>query len=214
MKSVAELKLKLRRQWEAAANRESRLLGAANAWPVIVSIGRPAASRMTSDLDAVKHHVDQWRRVSVGEVVWETINYRATSSAVQLPVQWKLRQPTEWINACADRVMRSEFEVMTAFAERTDPLFHSLLIRQRSLWRGKALNEVVRATRLALALAPGCAEGKPLRTLSLRASTQSSSNAMHAWLRCCSTHVTTARSVESVSNRFSVPSRKATTGCS
>ncbi len=167
MKSPTELRLKLRRQWEAASNREARLLGGENAWPVIVSLGRPAPKTMVSQLDAVRRHVEQWRGVGVGEVVWEAVRYRATASAVELPVQWKIHHPTQWIDACADRLMRDEFEAMTVFADRTDPLFHPLLIRQRSLWRGKAIEETVQAARLAMELEPGCAEEKPLRTLSV-----------------------------------------------
>lgn len=167
MKSPTELALKLRRQWENAANRETRLIGGKNAWPVVVSIGSPAPRLMVSDLDAVKRHVDQWRRVKVGEVIWEAISYRATSSPVEMPVQWKLRRPTEWIDACADRSIRNEFEAMTVFVEQTAPLFHSLLIRRRSVWRSSRVEEIVQATRLAMVLEPGCAAGKPMRALSL-----------------------------------------------
>jgi len=51
--------------------------------------------------------------------------------------------------------------------KQTDTLFHSPLIRQRSLTRGANLSEVIQATQLAMALEPGCADGKPLRALSL-----------------------------------------------
>ncbi len=167
MKTPAELKLKLSRQWENSATREARLLGGEDAWPVIVSIGKPKPKHMASELDAVKHHIEQWRRVKIGAVLWEAIPYRATSGAVEVPVQWKIRQPTEWIEACADRRVRGEFEAMTVFAQSADPLFHPLLIRQRSLWRHKSQEEVLQATRLALALEPGCAAERPLRALSI-----------------------------------------------
>ena len=103
MKSPSELKMVLRRQWEAAAKRESRLLGGSDAWPVIVSIGRPKPKTIASDLDAVKRHVNDWRRVDIGEVVWESICYRATAGPVEMPPYWKIRQPSEWVAACADR---------------------------------------------------------------------------------------------------------------
>jgi hypothetical protein len=167
MKSPTELKMVLRRQWEMAAKRESRLLGGSNAWPVVVSIGRPKPKVMASDLDAVKRHVDQWRRVNIGEVVWESISYRATANPVEIPLYWKLGKPSEWVAACADRSMREEFESMSVFVEQAEPCFHSLLIRRRSLWREKSLDEMLQAARLALSLEPGCADGRPLRTLSL-----------------------------------------------
>jgi hypothetical protein len=100
-------------------------------------------------------------------VVWESINYRATANPVEMPLYWKLRQPTEWVAACDDRSMREEFELMTVFVEQAEPCFRSLLIRRRSLWRDKSLDEVLQAARLASSVEPGCAEGRPLRTLSL-----------------------------------------------
>lgn len=170
MKTPEELRLRLRRQWESATTREARLLtslGDAVCWPVLVPIGRPPPTLVASDLDAVKSHVEQWRRVDVGEVIWESTRYRAVSGPVNIPVGWKIRQPTEWINACADRSMRIEFESMAVLVERTDPIFHSLLVRRRALWRDKELNEVLLAARLAIALEPGCADGRPLRLLAV-----------------------------------------------
>jgi hypothetical protein len=158
--------LVLRRQWESAAQREARLLGGSDAWPIVAPIGRPKPKVIASDLDSVKRHVEAWRRVTIGEVGWEMISYRATASPVEMPLYWKLRQPTEWVAACADRSMREEFEHMASFVEQADACFHSLLIRGRSLWRDKPLNEVLQATRLASSLEPRCAGGKPLRALS------------------------------------------------
>ena len=167
MKSPGELKIVFRRQWESAAKREARLLGGSQAWPVRLPIGRPKAKVIASDLNSVKRHVDQWRRIRIGEVVWEAISYRAAASPVDMPLYWKLRRPTEWVAACADHSMREEFELMVVFVEQVDACFHSPLIRRRSLWRDKPLNEVLQATRLAASLEPRCAGGKPLRTLSL-----------------------------------------------
>ncbi|MEZ5323704.1 MAG: DUF2220 family protein [Verrucomicrobiales bacterium] len=170
MKSPSELAHKLKRQWDSPTTREERLLcgeSSANVWPVCVSIGRPRPGLVASDLDALKRHVEQWRNVRVGEVVWQSIAYRATAGPIEIPVQWKLRRPTEWIEAVDDRVIRTEFEAMATFAEQTDPLFHSLFVRKRSLWREKPIAEVLQAARLAMELEPGCANGRPLRTLSL-----------------------------------------------
>lgn len=117
----------------------------------------------------MKRHVEAWRNVKVGEVVWESIKYRATADPVDIPVQWKLRQPTEWLTACADQAMRDEFGWMTSIVEQTDSTFHSLLIRRRSLWRSKPIQEVLQAAHLATMLEPNCAEERPLRTLSIAA---------------------------------------------
>src|SRR4051812_26565329 len=108
MKSPAELKVFLRRRWEVAATREACLLGGADAWPIVASIGRPKPKIMASDLGAVKRHVDEWRGVNFGEVVWEVTSYRATLTPVEIPIYWNIRQPTEWVAACEDRAIRAE----------------------------------------------------------------------------------------------------------
>ena len=167
MKSPSELRVILRRQWEDATRRESRLLGAKEAWPIVVSIGRPSPRKLTVDLDSVKRHVSAWSHVRVGKVVWEAVRYRATGDPVDIPTQWRLRKPSEWLEACADVVMRQEFEAMATLVECADAAFHSLLVRKRSLWRGKPTAEVVQAARLAMALEPNCAAGRPLRMLSI-----------------------------------------------
>ncbi len=167
MKSPAELKAVLKRQWENRTLREARLLGAATSWPLTMTIGRPSPALLQTDLDAVKRHVDAWRRVTNGDVLWEEVSYRAAAECVRIPVGWRLNRPSEWIAACDDNSMWHEFESMATLVKQTESIFHSLFVRQRSLWRGKPLDEVVQAARLALALKPGLAAGKPLRTLSI-----------------------------------------------
>lgn len=167
MKTPDELKVALRRQWNDAKRRAARLLGGKGAWPVIISIGRPSPRALSSDLDAVKCHVSVWRQIRVGEVVWEAVHYRATSAPVEVPSQWRIRTPSEWVDACNDAVIRQEFHAMATFVEQTDPAFHPLFIRKRSLWRGKPITEAIQAAKLAMALEPNCATGKPLKMLSL-----------------------------------------------
>ena len=167
MKSPAQLKARLRRQWESANTRESRLLRPAESWPVILSIGKPIPRDMQDDLDAVKRHVDMWRSVGIGEVVWESVKYRATADPVKLPTQWIIGRPTQWIDAAADRNVSGEFDFLSELVAGCDKLFHSILTRRRSLWRDKSTAEVCQAARLAKVLKPGIANGQPLRTMSL-----------------------------------------------
>lgn len=167
MKSPTELKLKLHRQWDNQALREVRLLAAEATWPVDLSIGRPSPRLLRTDLDAVKQYIAAWKRVKCGEVLWEPITYRATFAAVAMPVTWRLRKPSEWVEACGDASVKYQFECLATLAEVTDSIFHPLLVRRRSLWRDKPLDEVAQAARLALVLEPGLAAGRPLRTLSI-----------------------------------------------
>ena len=169
MKSPAELRSKLRRQWENAACRESRLLGFAGAWPVTLGIGKPSSRKIRDELDAVKRHLEAWRNIAVGQVLWEDVVSRHASQPVSVPVAWRLSKPSEWIEGISDARIRTEFRDMGQIVQESDAIFHSLLVRRRSLWASKATQEVVQATRLALAIEPGCAKGRPLRTLSLEA---------------------------------------------
>jgi hypothetical protein len=86
MKSPSQVRLLLRRQWDNRTRREERLLGADDTWPLFASIGRPSAKQMSNELDAVKQHIENWRRVRIGEVVWEPMSYRATDSPVSIPI--------------------------------------------------------------------------------------------------------------------------------
>ena len=77
----------------------------------------------------------------------------------------KLFNGNEWIDAANNQSVRNEYDTLAFFTAQTDCMFHSLLIRNRSLWRKKDKNQVVQATRLAMTLEPGYADGKPLRLL-------------------------------------------------
>ena len=167
MKSPVELKSRLRRQWDNANTRESRLLRPDESWPVVLSIGKPKPREMQDDLDAVKRHVESWRAVGIGEVVWEPIQYQAAADPVELPTQWIIRRPTEWIAVVADRMVGVEFDYLSGLVMNCDASFHSILVRRRSLWRERSREEVCQAARLAMTLEPGIAAGQPLRTLSL-----------------------------------------------
>ena len=167
MRSPSELKSKLRRHWEHAGLRESRLLGFAGAWPWTLSIGKPNSRRIRDQLDDVKRHLERWRQVHVGKVLWEQVVYRHASQPVGIPVAWQLDKPSEWIEAIGDPRIRAEFRDMGLLVADSPEVFRSLLIRRRSLWSSKESEEVLQATRLAMALQPGCAMGRPLRTLAI-----------------------------------------------
>lgn len=167
MKSTVDLARRFASQWENPELREARLLGYENAWPISLPIGRPSGTSLASDLDAVRAHVLGWREVRTGRVIWEVRSYRAAAEPVEVPVRWELRNANEWVEAGGSRAVRAEFVALSSLVEQTDPIFHSLLIRRRSLWRGRADSEVARAARVALQLAPGCAESRPLRLLSV-----------------------------------------------
>ncbi|WOP14191.1 DUF3322 domain-containing protein [Ottowia sp. SB7-C50] len=169
MKSPADLALQLRRQWADTSRRLRQLLAEEGAWPVELPIPLPAASRLESDLQAVRQHVQAWRAVRTGHVVWEPRRYRSTAEAVEMPRTWVLQTPVEWVAAMQEAAIGREFArlqrlaVLPAVQARPDWL--KVLIRQRHLLENSAENDVARAIGLAAQLAPGCAAGLPLRAL-------------------------------------------------
>ncbi len=164
MKSPTDLRQRLARQWQQTDLRTERLLQP-GAWPLKLPIGKPTARLFAENTATVQQHVQQWQAVKQGEVRWEPVSYRAGAAPVRLPIYWVLRSPSEWVAAAADGEMCAEFKTLELLASQIDLQFHPLLIRQRALWRGKSVDDVIHTARLAKTLTPGCAKGRPLRLL-------------------------------------------------
>ena len=166
MKLPEELARRLARQWANPDLREARLLRS-DAWPVRLSIGKPAAGEMRNGPGAIRNHISAWQDVSTGRVEWQTVRYRDLAEQVAVPVAWELFKPSEWIKATADNDIRSEFERLSHIIGEIDPMFHSFMIRQRHLITHTPPNEIISAARNAMILQPGMACGAPLRALPL-----------------------------------------------
>lgn len=166
MKRPADLSPRWARQWQNPDLREARLLDE-SAWPASLPIGRPTAADISSDWRETAATIRLWRELRIGSVLWESIAFRATGAPVDLPVAWQISSPDEWIAAASDRTARAEYEMLRTILSTTDPLFHTALIRERSLWKNKTPAETIQAARLAMELTPGCVAGKPLRLVSL-----------------------------------------------
>ncbi len=166
MKSPTELAVKLAQQWQQADYREQRLLQP-SAWPVVLPIGKPSAQEFALRNVEVSRHVQRWRQMTVGRVIFQSVSYRAGSEPVEIPLQWVLHSPTEWVAATDDAQVAQEYRILERLVETIDAGFHRLLIRQRSLWRNHSEQAVIQAARVALQLSPGCADGKPLRALTI-----------------------------------------------
>lgn len=165
MLSPDELRKKLARQWNNAQLRAERLLSPGS-WPLCLSIGKPSARIFAEQTQCVLQHVQLWRNVKVGQVVWGDVSYRASDTPVSMPLRWILHSPSDWINAAANPVMTQEFHLLEDIIEHVDPIFHPLLVSHRSLWRNKDPQDIISAARLACRLEPGCAKGLPLRLMS------------------------------------------------
>jgi len=166
MKSPKELAKRLAHQWNDADLRESRLLRS-DAWPVKLSIGKPAAGEVTSAPSSIREHIDAWRRVRTGRVHWESLRYRSLAEALSVPTAWELEKPSQWVEAACDSDVREEFERLSRIIENVDSLFHSFVIRQRHLVTHTRTTEIISAASVAMSVEPGIAAGAPLRAVSI-----------------------------------------------
>lgn len=132
---------------------------------MILPIGKPSSTFFERHSDQLREHVRRWRAVSTGEVIWEPVSYRSGSEPVAMPLRWVLRSPSEWVAATGDSNIEQEYRRLERLVSATDPRFHRLLLRQRHLLQDRQESEVVQAARAAMALEPGCANGRPLRAL-------------------------------------------------
>ena len=166
MKRPADLSPRWARQWQNSDLREARLLNEST-WPVSLPIGKPSATDISSNWEELAAIIRLWRDLPTGNVIWETTTFRATGAPINLPVAWEIRSPDEWTAASHDRTVRTEYESLRSILASTDPIFHAAFVRERSLWKNKSPSETIQSAHLAMLLSPGCAEGKPLRALSL-----------------------------------------------
>ena len=170
MKSLAQLSQQLARQWRNADLRERRLLQGREGWPLELHIGAPDSSTFADMTTALRQHIDEWRSVTArgpGRVLWESRKFRAGATAVDLPIKWVLDKSSDWLAAADDPQMRAEYAFLQATLGEVDPQFRSLLVRRLTLVQHLSAQEVIAAASVAMQLTPGCAEGKPLRALSV-----------------------------------------------
>lgn len=182
MKSPHLLRERLRRQWNAAPTRIERMLGNVNVWPIELPIGLPTARQFVEDARAVREHVNAWRAVSVGRVVWKEAKYREAASAVQLPNVWELSDSVEWTKAADDAQMQREERVITDLLRKiSEPWAREIVVRYASDFSELSRDQCLQLVDVAASLEVGCAAGRPLRALSV-CGTDSKFFERHRWL--------------------------------
>ncbi|RLT91623.1 MULTISPECIES: Wadjet anti-phage system protein JetD domain-containing protein [unclassified Ketobacter] len=165
MKSPSDLAAKLAKQWHRSDVRVERLLSK-DAWPLEpLLIGKPSPAQFLHQASEVQNHIQCWKNVSIGEVVWQPVKYRAGDIPIDVPMKWCIRSPSEWARACGDSAVEDEFHSLEFIVEHVNEIYRELLVRERSLWRNKDLDEIVVTAELADALCPGVAQGRPLRLM-------------------------------------------------
>ncbi|HDR9504198.1 TPA: hypothetical protein QDC06_007568 [Burkholderia cepacia] len=164
MKSPSDMAARLARAWQSADEREARLLYP-DGWPLQLPIGKPSPKAFAEQTETVKRHCDAWRAVEIGIVHWEAVAYRAGDRPVQVPHRWELRNPSEWVRATQNVTIVDEYKRFDELVRHMDAQFRALIVRQRRLVMERPTHEVIKAGEVALALSPGCAQGRPLRAL-------------------------------------------------
>ena len=169
MKHPDELRDRLTKQWKNPDVRERRLLTPADR-PLDLTIGRPPSAILVNDPAAFRHHLQSWQEVEasgIGTVISEEVNYRAASQPISVPKIWRLENPSEWIKACDDSDIEREFRYLGQIIEQADACFHRIIVRQKNSVLKRGVEEAILTTKVAMALEPGYAEGKPLRGVSV-----------------------------------------------
>ncbi len=180
MKTPGEVAARLARQWQNNKLRGRRLLDASS-WPLRIPLPKPSPAAVADRWTEVGAGLEAWRAVTVGEVSWVDVSYRATGRPIPVPAVWSLQSAEEWVTVCelasddgrdgglapVGVSVRAEFEGLRALLAVAEPRYHELLVRRRALSLGADRSEVTEALRVAEVVWPGCAGGLPLRALSL-----------------------------------------------
>ena len=176
MNSPSELANQLVRQWQRGDWREQHLLRNLQAWPLRLPIGEPGAHSFRDDSAAVREHLQQWRAVAThgpGQVAWTARLYRGGATPIAVPTHWVLRPSDcaaafeQHANGSGGAQASADYRALTSVLPQVDACFHALLLRRLALWRHLSVDQIVTATRIALQLEPGCAQGRPLRALAV-----------------------------------------------
>lgn len=178
MKSPHALATKLAQQWQSADWRERQLLGGASTWPLVLAIGQPGTQVFLDDAAQLRQHLQQWRSVEqqgLGQVQWQERRYRGSHDAIAVPTHWQLARPSQWLAAIQQlkppghaQIKADYTRLSTLIAAVAHAGFQRLLVRRLSQWQNIATPDVITAAHMALQLAPGCAQGQPLRALAVQ----------------------------------------------
>jgi len=169
MKSIEKLRDKLCAQWLSADHREQRLLSDFD-WPLSLNIGKPPPQLLFKQSTKVQRHLTEWRQQKIGRVEWLSVKYQSATQPIDIPSVWLFNNTEEWILACGDMSIKTEFNLLSQIIKQVDPMFHQLIIRHRSLWSGKngdQQNNIIQCCQLAMQLEQGIAMQLPLRALSI-----------------------------------------------
>lgn len=154
----------MQRQWTRKQTR-LEMLTSVDSWPMEYSIGLPSASDMATKPSVIREHLARWQQVSVGEVAWRDVSYRASSEPIRMPSRWVLERPSDWVRATADRSVAADYGLLEFLIGHADAGLRDALITHLKLLQGRSREELYAVIALAARLKPGEAQGRPLRLL-------------------------------------------------
>lgn len=166
MKTPADIAAQLRKEWSRSALRCQRMRDP-GAFPLRYAIGKPPPPIVTQRFDALRTHMQAWRDIKIGQVIWAQHRYREIADTIDYPAYWQFAHLTQWIDASDSPALREEYAHYRRILDASNPLFHDTLLRQRAHVQSHDSAEIIRLCHIADQLHPGFAAGMPLRCLTL-----------------------------------------------
>ncbi len=203
MKSPYQIRQQLSKQWHNANHRIQRLIGGfddggndknnqpISAFPIKINIGKPTNKSIEQDIATVRKHFQAWQdftKLNIATVTWENHSYRATNSVIYYPAYLIIDNVEQWqalLLADNDKqqlqkllyLLNHQFVQAWQFAQPNIAYKQlSLLIRQLKLVSNYDIDTLVQVLFMANLLSPNCANGSPLRALTLEQIINSSAN--------------------------------------
>ncbi len=205
MKSPHQIRQQLSKQWHNANHRIQRLIGVLDdggddknnqpisVFPIKIKIGKPTNKSIEQDIATVRKHFQAWQdftKLNIATVTWENHSYRATNSAICYPAYLIIDKVEQWqalLLADSDKqqlqklldFLNHQFVQEWQLAEPNIAYTQlSLLIRQLKLVSNYEIDTLVQVLFMANLLSPNCANGLPLRALTLDQIISSSANSL------------------------------------
>lgn len=181
MKSPETLVNKLKKSWVNAKQRASLLSG--EAFPMTLPIGSSKLEQVGSA--ELKAHLLAWQQMDerqIGQVIWKDKRFAKLSAAIPCPIQWHLDDMDQWCRAVDDALINVEVRQLLAIYQHPWVLKQSnhlalpnqlaILVQHKDELMTMGADEIIALLILVNVLQPKCADGLPMRALTVPILTQ------------------------------------------
>lgn len=176
MKSPETLINKLKKSWANAKQRS--LLVSGEAFPMVLTIALPRPAQVGSA--ELKAHLLAWKQMDemqIGQVIWQEKKFAKLSAAIECPIKWQLDGIDAWCRAVDDALIEAELRQLVAIHRHPWVLQHSdhpalpeqlaILAQYKDELMVMDVDEIVALLILVNVLQPECADGLPIRALTV-----------------------------------------------